>query len=220
MDGILSSMGSLFDKKDSSEPKTRTPSPPSEIQKQQTFKAPDIAVEPEKAQQSVTVLPPKPAATPTPTPTPTLGTQKMKAQANTFTTSPSLNSNGPSGLAQDENRPSAVIGSKITFKGELSGDEDLLIQGVVEGTVSLKGNQLTVGKLGKVKANLSAKNIIVDGTVEGDLIAEDHIAINASSVVKGNIIAERVTLEDGAKFRGSIDMDTDTPSKKSSDSTN
>ena len=167
----------------------------------------------ETEQQNVTPLPPKSAQIPT------LGTQKMKAQTNTFTTSPSLNTNGPSGLAQDENRPSAVIGSKITFKGELSGDEDLLIQGVVEGTVSLKGNQLTVGKLGKVKANLSAQNIIVDGTVEGDLIAEDHIAINASSVVKGNIIAERVTLEDGAKFRGSIDMDTDTPNKKSADNT-
>ncbi len=146
------------------------------------------------------------------TPPPKIGIQDMKAQAsNSFTPSTPISNNGPSGLAQDENRPSAVIGSKITFKGELSGDEDLLIQGIVEGTVSLKGNQLTVGKLGKVKANLSAKNIIVDGNVEGDLIAEDHIAINASSVVKGNIIAERVTLEDGAKFRGSIDMDTDTP---------
>ena len=110
--------------------------------------------------------------------------------------------------------PSAVIGSKITFKGELSGDEDLLIQGTVEGSVTLKDNQLTVGKLGKVKANLSAKNIIVDGCVEGDLIAEGHICINASSIVKGNIIAQRVTLEDGAKFRGSIEMDTDTPVPK------
>ncbi|WP_054113000.1 bactofilin family protein [Marinagarivorans algicola] len=145
----------------------------------------------------------------------TIGIQDMKAQTSTSftpsTPSTPASNNGPSGVAQDENRPSAVIGSKITFKGELSGDEDLLIQGIVEGTVSLKGNQLTVGKLGKVKANLSAKNIIVDGNVEGDLIAEDHIAINASSVVKGNIVAERVTLEDGAKFRGSIDMDTDTP---------
>lgn len=167
---------------------------------------------------SKTVAPPAPTptkqySTPTKnTPPPKIGIQDMKAQAsNSFTPSTPISNNGPSGLAQDENRPSAVIGSKITFKGELSGDEDLLIQGIVEGTVSLKGNQLTVGKLGKVKANLSAKNIIVDGNVEGDLIAEDHIAINASSVVKGNIIAERVTLEDGAKFRGSIDMDTDTP---------
>lgn len=105
--------------------------------------------------------------------------------------------------------PSAVVGSKITFKGELSGDEDLLIQGHVEGTITLKGNQLTIGRLGKVKANISAKSIIVDGEVEGDMVAEEHIAINAQSLVKGNIIAERVTLEDGAKFRGSIDMDID-----------
>lgn len=105
--------------------------------------------------------------------------------------------------------PSAVVGSKITFKGELSGDEDLLIQGYVEGTISLKGNQLTIGRLGKVKANISAKSIIVDGHVEGDMVAEEHIAINAQSLVKGNISAERVTLEDGAKFRGSIDMNLD-----------
>ena len=105
--------------------------------------------------------------------------------------------------------PSAVIGSKINFKGELSGDEDLLIQGKVEGTVTLNGYKLTIGKLGHVKANLQAKNIIIDGTVEGDIIAQDHIAINASSIVRGNFTANRVTLEDGAKFRGSIDMDTE-----------
>ncbi len=103
----------------------------------------------------------------------------------------------------------AVIGSKIIFKGELSGDEDLLIQGQVEGTVKLNGNNLTIGKLGKVKADLSAKSIIIDGTVEGDIVADEQIIINASSVITGNVIANRVTLEDGAKFRGSIEMDID-----------
>ncbi|HEY7774707.1 MAG TPA: polymer-forming cytoskeletal protein [Marinagarivorans sp.] len=139
----------------------------------------------------------------------------MKSQSQSQSQSPSASNPEPN---QDVSlsggpSPSAVIGSKINFKGELSGDEDLLIQGKVEGTVTLKGHKLTVGKLGYVKANLQAKNIIVDGTVEGDIVADEHIAINASSVVKGNIIAERVTLEDGAKFRGSIDMDIDAAPK-------
>ena len=118
-----------------------------------------------------------------------------------------------------DDSPNAVIGSKISFKGELSGDEDLLIQGTVEGTVNLKGNQLTIGKLGRVKANLTAKNIIVDGNVEGDLIAEEHIAINTSSIVTGNVKTNRMTLQDGATFRGSIDMDIESSNKASSKST-
>lgn len=104
--------------------------------------------------------------------------------------------------------PSAVIGPKITFKGELTGEEDLLIQGRVEGTIDLKGNHLTVGSQGVVKANLMAKTITIEGTVEGDLIGEERIEIKSSSNVKGNLVAARVTLEDGAKFRGSIDMDS------------
>lgn len=104
--------------------------------------------------------------------------------------------------------PTAVIGPKITFKGELSGEEDLLVEGKVEGTIELKNNQLTIGKQGVVKANVVAKSITIEGTIEGDLVAADRIAIKASSNVQGNVTADRVTLEDGAKFRGSIDMDT------------
>jgi cytoskeletal protein CcmA (bactofilin family) len=106
--------------------------------------------------------------------------------------------------------PAAVIGPKISFKGELTGEEDLLIQGRVEGTIDLKGNHLTIGKQGVVKANLMAKTITIEGTVEGDLIGQERIEIKSSSNVKGNLIAARVTLEDGAKFRGSIDMDSQT----------
>lgn len=104
--------------------------------------------------------------------------------------------------------PSAVIGPKITFKGELTGEEDLLIQGTVEGSIDLKGNQLIIGEQGTVRANLMAKIIIIEGTVEGDLIGQERIEIKASSNVKGNLIADRVTLEDGAQFRGSIDMES------------
>jgi len=102
----------------------------------------------------------------------------------------------------------AVIGPKITFKGEIIGEEDLLVQGRVEGSIDLKGNHLIIGQQGVVKANLMAKTITIEGTVEGDLIGQERIEIKASSNVKGNLIAARVTLEDGAKFRGSIDMDS------------
>jgi len=105
--------------------------------------------------------------------------------------------------------PSAIIGPKIRFKGELVGEEDLLIQGQVDGTIDLKNHTLTIGEQGVVRANVLAKTVTIEGTVEGDLFGQERISILASSNVKGNIVAERVTLEDGAKFRGSIDMDVE-----------
>ncbi len=101
----------------------------------------------------------------------------------------------------------AVIGPKIRFKGELIGEEDLLVQGQVDGTIDLKDHNLTVGEQGLVKANVLAKTIIIEGAVEGDIYGKDRISIKSSSNVKGNLVADRVTLEDGAKFKGSIDMD-------------
>lgn len=103
--------------------------------------------------------------------------------------------------------PVAVIGPKIVFKGELSGEEDLLIQGRVEGKIDLKGHHLTIGSQGVIKANVSAKTITIEGAIEGDVVAAEHIAVKSGSRVNGNLKAERVTLEDGAKFRGAIDMD-------------
>ncbi len=105
--------------------------------------------------------------------------------------------------------PTAVIGPKIRVKGELVGEEDLLIQGQVEGTIDLKDNNLTVGEQGVIKANVLAKTITIEGDVEGDIFGQERISILASSNVKGNVVADRVTLEDGAKFRGSIDMDVE-----------
>lgn len=105
--------------------------------------------------------------------------------------------------------PAAVIGAKIRFVGELVGEEDLLIQGHVEGTVDLKGHSLTIGKQGVVKANILAKTVTIEGQVNGDVFGEEKILVKSTSKVTGNLIAERVTLEDGAKFKGSIDMDMD-----------
>lgn len=105
--------------------------------------------------------------------------------------------------------PTAVIGAKIRFKGELVGEEDLLIEGNIEGSINLRGNSLIIGKQGVVKANVIAKDIVVEGKVEGDVYGEERISIRTSSDMQGNLIAERVTLDDGAKFKGSIDMDMD-----------
>ncbi len=127
----------------------------------------------------------------------------------TFNSTPSpISSRATPSVPAAVSNAAAVIGPKITFKGEIIGEEDLLVQGKVEGSIDLKGNHLIIGQQGVVKANLMAKTITIEGTVEGDLIGQERIEIKSSSNVKGNLIAARVTLEDGAKFRGSIDMDS------------
>lgn len=101
----------------------------------------------------------------------------------------------------------AVIGQSIQINGDVKGAEDLLIEGDVSGTVELKSNALTVGKEGKVRADIYARSITVDGTTEGDLFASERIAIRASANVRGNLLAPRVSLEEGARFKGSVEMD-------------
>ncbi len=101
----------------------------------------------------------------------------------------------------------AVIGPRIKINGDVSGEENLVIEGQVEGSVNLKQYRVDVGPSGTVKANISAKIVKVDGTVQGDIEATEMATISRSGNVRGNIKAPRMTLEDGAKFKGSIDMD-------------
>lgn len=105
-------------------------------------------------------------------------------------------------------REAAVIGSSIQIDGDLRGQEDLLIDGEVNGTIQLKNNSLTVGSQGKVKANVYAKEIHVDGFVEGDLFASERVSIRKTAQVRGNVVSPRVSLEEGARFKGSIEMDS------------
>lgn len=100
-----------------------------------------------------------------------------------------------------------MIGPSIVIKGEVTGEEDLLIQGKVEGKISLNGNQVTVGESGEVRADIFAKVIQINGKVIGDITANEKVIISKSGNVHGNVIAPRVLLEDGAMFKGSIDMD-------------
>lgn len=100
----------------------------------------------------------------------------------------------------------ATIGRSIRIKGEVTGDEDLVIQGRVEGSVNLKQHAITVGPDGDVRASIVGRVVTIEGTVEGDLTAEEQVVLRSSAFVQGNVVAPRVVLEGGARFRGSVDM--------------
>ncbi len=100
-----------------------------------------------------------------------------------------------------------MIGASIHIDGDVRGEEDLLIEGEVNGTVQLKNNSLTIGPQGKVRADVYAHSVYVDGYLEGDLYGSERVHIRKSAQVRGNVTSPRVSLEDGAKFKGSIEMD-------------
>ena len=100
----------------------------------------------------------------------------------------------------------ATIGQSIIFKGELSGDEDLEIEGQVDGVVQLANHQLTVGANGRLNAAINAKSIIVIGQVIGDLTATERIEIQATGVVEGDLQSPRLNVQEGAVLNGSINM--------------
>lgn len=100
----------------------------------------------------------------------------------------------------------ANIGKSITIKGDLTGEEDLQIEGNVEGRIDLPGNQLTVGAEGKVKAEIHAKAVVIVGHVTGNVSAVDRIEIQATGVVDGDVKAPRLVVQEGAILNGSIEM--------------
>lgn len=101
----------------------------------------------------------------------------------------------------------ATIGPSIFIKGDLSGDEDLVIEGRVEGKVDLKQNNVTVGRNGRVKADVLGRVVTVEGEVDGNVFAQEQAIVRQSGAVRGNITSPRVVLEDGSRFKGSIDME-------------
>ena len=106
-----------------------------------------------------------------------------------------------------EVRTVANIGKSIHVKGELSGNEDLMIDGRVEGKIVLAGHAVTIGQSGTVTAEIQAKAVVVNGQVKGNITAEDRVEVAATGSMQGDVRAPRVVLADGAKFKGSIDMD-------------
>ena len=105
-----------------------------------------------------------------------------------------------------QSRNVSVIGPTLVFKGELSADEDLIIEGHVEGTIAHHKKHLTVGKHGRVKADIHASSVIVLGQLVGDIHSEGMVSLAKGSDVTGNISCGRIIMEDGARFKGKIDM--------------
>ena len=121
----------------------------------------------------------------------------------------------PAGPAATPNRPESShklerdivnIGKSVVIKGELNGSEDLTIEGQVEGTIQLRDHILTIGPNGKIKAQIFAKQVIVLGSVNGNVTATEKVDIRDNGSVDGDIISPRVAIAEGAHFRGSVDM--------------
>ncbi len=107
--------------------------------------------------------------------------------------------------------PSALanIGKSVTIKGELSGSEDIYVDGQVEGTIQLSGNSVTVGPNGRVKADITAKNLTVGGTLDGNVHASERTELRKTAVVNGDVQTRRIAIEEGAYFKGKLEILTD-----------
>lgn len=103
----------------------------------------------------------------------------------------------------------AHIGKSVVIKGELSGSEDLYIDGQVEGSIELTGNNLIIGPNGQVRANVNAKGVVVKGKLDGNIHASDRAELHKSAIAVGDITAQRVAIEDGAYFKGRVEINRD-----------
>ena len=100
----------------------------------------------------------------------------------------------------------ATLGKSLVIKGEVTGSESLYIDGRVEGSINLPGNRVTVGRNGVVSANIAAREIVILGKVRGNMTASDRFDIRSEGSLTGDIIAQRVSIEEGAYFKGAIDI--------------
>ncbi|TCK73728.1 bactofilin family protein [Acidipila rosea] len=138
------------------------------------------------------------SSTPTPTPEParpaTPSTPSF--ESNTLRTSQAAPAAGDQ----------ATIGKSLVIKGEVTGSESLFIDGKIEGSVTLPGNRVTVGRNGQVSANITAREIVVLGKVRGNVNASDRVDIRSEGSLTGDVAAQRISIEDGAFFKGGIDI--------------
>jgi cytoskeletal protein CcmA (bactofilin family) len=112
----------------------------------------------------------------------------------------------------DRRSDMASIGKSVVIKGELSGSEDLYLDGEVEGSIVLNGNSLTVGPNGRVRAHIKAREVIVHGKVDGNISGAQRVELRRSAAVLGDIASQRLMIEDGAYVKGKIDVEKDTKS--------
>jgi len=104
----------------------------------------------------------------------------------------------------------AHIGKSVIIKGELSGSEDLYVDGQVEGSIELSGNRLIVGPHGQVRANVNAKGVIIQGKLDGNIRASERAELTKSAIAVGDIVTQRIAIEEGAYFKGKVDIQKDT----------
>ena len=128
----------------------------------------------------------------------TLKDQNYESESPTFT-----NTKPP----MEQLIENTIIGTSISVKGELTGEEDLTVQGQVEGQIDLKKSHVTIGRTGCIKADVYGKIITIEEEVQGNLFGEEKIVLRQSAVVRGDMRAPRINLEEGTKFKGNIDMD-------------
>ncbi len=107
----------------------------------------------------------------------------------------------------------SVIGPTLVFKGELSADEDLVIEGTIEGTIAHHKKNLTIGKNGRVTADIHASSVLVEGALNGDIHSDGLVSLAKDAMVIGNVYCARIVMEDGARFNGKIEMAIPAPLK-------
>jgi cytoskeletal protein CcmA (bactofilin family) len=143
----------------------------------------------------------KPTNTPPPTTTPSPEPQRSvmppapEPQSTPRPPSPAMNT-----------QEQATLGKSLVIKGEVTGSESLYIDGRVEGSINLPGNRVTVGRNGVVSANIAAREIVVLGKVRGNMTASDRVDIRGEGSLTGDVVAQRISIEDGAYFKGGIDI--------------
>ena len=120
--------------------------------------------------------------------------------------SPAADATTPSRSVAASTADQATIGKSLVIKGEVSGSESLYIDGRVEGSINLAGNRVTIGRNGVVSANINAREIVVLGKVRGNLTASDRVDIRSDGSLTGDVVAARISIEDGAFFKGGIDI--------------
>jgi cytoskeletal protein CcmA (bactofilin family) len=148
-------------------------------------------------------------ATPPPTSTNNKSTESEKTMTPAPTTAPVMTEPTPASAPRNaalNTNEQATIGKSLVIKGEVSGSESLYIDGRVEGSINLPGNRVTIGRNGVVAANVVAREIVVIGKLKGNLTASDRVDIRNEGSLTGDVVAQRISIEDGAFFKGGIDI--------------
>ena len=161
----------------------------------------------------------KPANPPTPNVKPSMEPEKpvMTTTTNTMPSDPTPVAAPRNAVLN--NQEQATIGKSLVVKGEVTGSESLYVDGRVEGAINLPGNRVTVGRNGQVQANVNAREVVVLGKVKGNINASDRVDIRNEGSLTGDVVAQRISIEDGAYFKGGIDIQKPNQKANGSDRT-